>query len=112
MSLPPNKVMVVSVMLWHGFHVLITEHMAQILHYYDVCLTQLPPINVLAHERDKFFQNIISVKVDYDEIMSVIEFIEDHGHLFLVSKTFYCEKVNLFFTVRLWHFPNGMRILI
>lgn len=74
MNLPSNEVMIKPAMLWHIFPLPITDDMAEMLHQYDYPI-QLSPLVVLAYKKIMFLEKTFSIKLCYDEIVSVIEFI-------------------------------------
>lgn len=60
------------VMMWHGFILLITYHMAWLLNYFDVCPKQLPPMVLLVYERAKLLEIYFQVRFGFEKILSIL----------------------------------------
>lgn len=60
-SLLLDEIVVMLAMVWHRFHILVTEEILYRLCYYDVYTVQLLLMVVLVCEREKFLENTFSM---------------------------------------------------
>lgn len=79
-------------MLSHGFSIPVTKEIAYTLCHYVVSPIQLFLLVVLDYERAKFQEKIFLIKFGSKEVVSLIEFIEDQGHILLSSRPFMVKR--------------------
>lgn len=58
----------------------LTEVIARLLGYYDVCPIQLLPLIVLIYERAKMLEKAFKKKFGFEEIVTLVEVVQEQGH--------------------------------
>lgn len=70
---------VIATMMWHGFTLLITDDIAQLLRYFDACPKQLSPLVCLVCERAELLESYFQVHFVYKDIIRILHVTDGVG---------------------------------